>query len=63
MAREDDQPVRKVAHEIGGDLAALSLDEIDRRIELLRSEIARLEEARQSKSAHRAAADALFKSP
>ena len=37
---DEELPKKKKAHEIGEDLAALSLDELDERIELLRSEIA-----------------------
>ena len=49
------------SHEIGQDLALLSVDELEERVALLKSEIARLEEARGAKLASRAAADAFFK--
>lgn len=58
---EDDKPKRKVAHEVGCDLSSLSADELSLRIELLKSEISRLEAERQKKSAGRAAAESLFK--
>jgi uncharacterized small protein (DUF1192 family) len=58
---EDDRPKRKVSHEIGQDLAALSLDELATRITLLRDEIARIEAAIRAKEASAAAADAVFK--
>jgi uncharacterized small protein (DUF1192 family) len=58
---EDAKPVRKPAHEIGQDLALLSIEEIEERIALLRTEIARLETARSAKQASRAAADSVFK--
>jgi uncharacterized small protein (DUF1192 family) len=61
MMADDDKPARKVVHEIGQDLAQLSVDEIDLRIELLKAEIARLSDARRAKTETRAAADAFFK--
>lgn len=57
---EDDAPKRKTRHEIGQDLTDLSLTEIDDRVALLRSEIERLEQMRESKSKSRNAADAFF---
>lgn len=57
---EDDRP-KKIVHEIGQDLALLSVDEIAERIALLKDEIGRLDEALQSKQASRAAADLFFK--
>jgi uncharacterized small protein (DUF1192 family) len=63
----DDDPfgaeVRKkpTHHEIGQLLDALSVDELDERIGLLTTEIARLEEARRAKQASKNAADAFFK--
>jgi len=50
------------AHEIGEALDALSVDELDDRIALLRHEIVRLEEARVLREATRKAADAFFRS-
>ena len=58
---EDDAPKRKIRHEIGQDLSDLSLTEIDDRVALLRSEIERLEQMRESKSKSRNAADAFFR--
>jgi uncharacterized small protein (DUF1192 family) len=66
-AREDDDnifgapPRKKTTHEIGQTLDALSVDELDERIALLREEIARLETARGAKQASRAAADSFFR--
>ena len=60
LTPDDDKPIRKVAHEIGQDLYSLSIEDFDERIALLKAEIARLEEARQKKSAQRAAADSIF---
>jgi uncharacterized small protein (DUF1192 family) len=59
---DDDRPKKKIAHEIGQDLALLSLVELNERIEVLQGEIARLEAARAKKQASRSAADQFFKS-
>ena len=59
----DDKPIRKTAHELGQDLYTLSLEELEERIDLLKAEIARLDEARRQKSAQRAAADSVFGAP
>ena len=40
---EDDRPKKKLGHEIGQDLALLSVEELSERIALLKEEIARLE--------------------
>ena len=59
---DEETPARKkTGHEIGQDLAPLSLAEIDARIELLKAEIERLVEARVGKMKTQAAADALFR--
>ncbi len=58
---EDDRPKTKSVHEIGQDLSALSLNEIDERMAALKTEIGRLAEARLKKSASRSAADAFFR--
>ena len=50
-----------VAHEIGQPLDTLSLADLDERIALLRSEIARIEAAKAAKQAAQGAADAFFK--
>jgi uncharacterized small protein (DUF1192 family) len=63
-AFDDDQPLRparKVAHEIGQDLSVLSVDELRARVEALQAEVARLSREIEAKSAHRGAADLLFK--
>ena len=69
MGRLDDEDpfgtVRRKApasHEIGEPLETMSVHELDERIELLRREIVRLEEARMLREATRKAADAFFKS-
>lgn len=58
---DEELPRKNKAHEIGEDLSALSLDELDERIEMLKGEIRRIEEAIKSKRASATAADAFFK--
>ena len=58
---DDDRPIRKTAHEIGSDLSLLSVDELAARIELLQTEIARLESEKTKKGASRSAAESLFR--
>jgi uncharacterized small protein (DUF1192 family) len=58
---DDDRPKKKIAHEIGQDLALLSVKELTERIALLRDEIARLEADITRKQATRSAADQFFK--
>ena len=48
-------------HEIGQTIDDLSLEELALRIEVLHAEIERLEQARKSKEATRAGAEALFR--
>jgi len=58
---EDDRPKKKITHEIGQDLALLSVGELNERIALLKDEIARLEAAVSSKQASRDVAAQFFK--
>lgn len=58
---DDDRPAKKPSHEIGSDLSLLSVDEISNRIEILLSEIKRLEAEKVAKSASKSAAASLFK--
>ncbi len=58
---DDDQPKRKVTHDIGQDLTLLSVEELSARVQLLNDEIKRLEADIASKRATRAAADQFFK--
>ena len=63
MANEDDDLPRKAgSHEIGQDLAMLSVEGLTGRIALLRSEIERVEQALAKKRASRDAAASIFKS-
>jgi uncharacterized small protein (DUF1192 family) len=57
---EDDRPKKKPVHEIGQDLALLSVEELSDRI-LLNDEVARLRAALEKKRASRSAADQFFK--
>ena len=52
---------KPAGHEVGQDLSALSIAEIDERIEILEREIERLREARGRKEASKDAASAFFK--
>ena len=61
MFDDDDRPKKKIAHEIGQDLALLSVTELNERISLLKEEIARLEADIAKKEAKRNAADAFFR--
>ena len=62
MAAADDEerPKKKVMHEIGQDLALLSVAELHERVALLKDEIARLESAMASKQVSRTTADQFF---
>jgi uncharacterized small protein (DUF1192 family) len=62
VSEDEDRPRKKIAHEIGQELALLSVEELRERIALLQGEIARLEVAMKSKEATRSAADRFFKS-
>ncbi len=60
-ASDEDAPRKKLRHEIGEDLSALSLDELAERIQLLQDEIARIEEAIATKRASADVAASFFK--
>ena len=62
MPADEDEPRRKITHDIGQDLSLLSVAELNERIVLLRSEIERLGAAVTAKQASRSAADSFFKS-
>ena len=61
-ADDEDRPRKKITHEIGQDLALLSVGELAERVALLKAEIERLEAASASKQASRNVADKFFKS-
>jgi uncharacterized small protein (DUF1192 family) len=58
---DEDRPKKKLVHEIGQDLALLSIEELGERVALLESEIERLAAARAKKQASRSVADQFFK--
>jgi uncharacterized small protein (DUF1192 family) len=58
---DDDRPKKKPVHEIGQDLALLSVEELSDRIALLNDEVARLRGALEKKRASRSAADQFFR--
>lgn len=60
MEEESLRPKRK-AHELGEDLAMLSVGELRERIDALKAEIERLEAAIRAKQATRSEADTFFK--
>jgi uncharacterized small protein (DUF1192 family) len=61
-AAMNDEPERqKKAHELGEDLSLLSVAELKERVDALKAEIGRLEEAVRTKEATRSAADSFFK--
>jgi uncharacterized small protein (DUF1192 family) len=58
---EDDRPKKKIVHEIGQDLALLSIKELEERIALLSDEIGRLKATIAGKQGSRQVADQFFK--
>ena len=58
---EDDRPKKKIVHEIGQELALLSVKELQERIALLKEEVARLEADISRKQSSRNVADRFFK--
>lgn len=58
---EDDAPKKKPAITIGEDLSRLSLDELAARVEALKAEIVRVEEAAAAKRASADVAASFFK--
>jgi uncharacterized small protein (DUF1192 family) len=57
----DELPKKKITHDMGQDLALLSVGELTDRITLLKEEIARLEAEMKRKQASKSAADMVFK--
>jgi len=58
----DDEPVKKPrAHEVGMPIETMSVEELGERIEILKAEIVRLEDAVAARKQTKAAADSLFK--
>jgi uncharacterized small protein (DUF1192 family) len=61
LNEDDDRPKKKITHEIGQELALLSVKELQERIVILREEITRLEASIASKQTSRSVADQFFK--
>lgn len=59
---DDDAPKKAPKHEVGEDLSSLSLDELGERIDLLTTEIERIEDVIRSKRASADVAASFFKS-
>jgi uncharacterized small protein (DUF1192 family) len=57
----DDLPKKRITHELGQELALLSVGELAERIALLKDEIARLDAEMTRKRASQTAANAFFK--
>jgi uncharacterized small protein (DUF1192 family) len=57
----DELPKKKITHEMGQELALLSVGELNERVSLLKEEIARLEAEVKRKQASKSAADMFFK--
>jgi uncharacterized small protein (DUF1192 family) len=62
MDLDDNRPARKPEIVIGEDLALLSVAELEHRVHLLESEIARIREAVAAKRSSKTAAAAFFRS-
>ena len=58
---DDDQPKKTPLWQIGQDLSQLSRGELEKAVDMLKVEIARIETEMTSKSASRDAAEAFFK--
>jgi uncharacterized small protein (DUF1192 family) len=58
---DDDRPKKKITHEIGQELALISVKELEERIALLKEEIGRLEADIKRKQASKSVADQFFK--
>jgi uncharacterized small protein (DUF1192 family) len=58
---DDDRPKKKITHDIGQELALLSVKELQERIALLKEEIGRLEASIAGKQSSRNVADQFFK--
>lgn len=61
MDIEELEPKKKKGHEIGADLAKLSVGELDALIETLKEEIVRVEQTLAAKRSSLSAAEAAFK--
>lgn len=62
MFDEEDVKPKGDAHVVGCDLTSFSIEELEKRMEELKTEITRLEEAASAKRASMASAESFFKS-
>lgn len=60
-ADPDELPKKKITHELGQELALLSVGELAERVGLLKDEISRIEAEIGRKQASKSAADMFFK--
>jgi uncharacterized small protein (DUF1192 family) len=58
---DEDAPKKKPVHELGEDLSKLSLDELADRVDMLKREIVRIEEAAAAKRTSADVAASFFK--
>jgi len=58
---EDNNPRKKITHDVGQDLSLLSIGELRERVTLLREEVVRLEAAVSAKQVSKSAAEGVFK--
>ncbi|WP_306048136.1 DUF1192 domain-containing protein [Oceaniradius stylonematis] len=58
---DEKQTASTAAHVIGRDIASMSVDELERTIDRLREEIARIEAEIDARAVTRSAADAIFR--
>lgn len=61
MMDDEKQTASTAAHVIGQDIAAMSVEELERTIGRLREEIARIEAEIDARAVTRSAADAIFR--
>jgi uncharacterized small protein (DUF1192 family) len=61
VADPDELPKKKITHELGQELALLSVGELAERVGLLKDEISRIEAEIARKQASKSAADMFFK--
>lgn len=61
MMQEDDEPRKPKRIELGSDLSALSVEELEEYLETLDREKARVDAEISSKKAHKEAAAAIFR--
>jgi uncharacterized small protein (DUF1192 family) len=57
----DELPKKKIVHELGQELALLSVGELSERVAVLKEEIARIEAEIARKRSSKSAADSFFK--